>query len=484
MSADWPVITLEQIIEHQKGFAFKSKDYIGEGTPVIRVSNFTLDSVDISDLKYVDESIASKQKAVSLETGDVVIATVGSWPTNPASVVGKTVCIPEVANNSLLNQNAVRLRVKSGHQQDQVFLYYLLKNKNFSDYIVSTAQGSANQASITLKDIFGYEFHYPEGPSRASIGGVLKSIDDKIALNTQTNQTLEQMAQALFKSWFVDFEPVKAKLKTLEAGGSAEQATLTAMTAISGKSADELAQLEASSPEQYAELKATAELFPAALQESELGQIPEGWEVGSLGEIASAKGGYAFKSKQFIDEGNPVIKIKNITSAGTVNTSDCQCIDDDIANTASRFKLSDGDLLMAMTGATVGKSGIYVSDGRDAYLNQRVAKFESKVDSSSPCWFTYNLVNKDSIFEQVVGAAQGSAQPNISSKGIEQIKTVVPPFELIKEYQRVVYPFYSKWISSYRECSQLASLRDTLLPKLLSGELTLPEAEQQVEVSQ
>jgi hypothetical protein len=125
-----------------------------------------------------------------------------------------------------------------------------------------------------------------------------------------------------------------------------------------------------------------------------------GWEAGTVGSVTTAKGGYAFKSKQFVDEGNPVIKIKNISSSGTVNTLDCQCIDDDIASTASRFKLSNGDLLMAMTGATVGKSGIYVSDGRDGYLNQRVARFESKVDSSKPCWFTYNLVTKDSIFEQ------------------------------------------------------------------------------------
>ncbi|CAH8236320.1 Type I restriction-modification system, specificity subunit S [Vibrio aestuarianus] len=248
------------------------------------------------------------------------------------------------------------------------------------------------------------------------------------------------MAQAIFKSWFVDFDPVKAKVNGEQPEG-----------------------MDAS----------TASLFPEKLVESELGLIPEGWEAGTVGCVTTAKGGYAFKSKQFIESGNPVIKIKNITSSGTVNTLDCQCVDDDVANTASRFKLSNGDLLMAMTGATVGKSGVYVSDGRDAYLNQRVARFESKVDSSAPCWFTYNLVTKDSIFEQIVGAAQGSAQPNISSKGIEQVKAVIPTHDLISKYQELVSPLYAKWISNFKENSQLSELRDTLLPKLLSGEIEL-----------
>lgn len=245
------------------------------------------------------------------------------------------------------------------------------------------------------------------------------------------------------------------------------------MSVISAKTLDELNSLKASNPEAFNKLADTVSLFPDKLVESELGLIPEGWDAGTVGSVTAAKGGYAFKSKQFVDEGNPVIKIKNITSAGTVTTSDCQCVDDDIAKTASRFKLSDGDLLMAMTGATVGKSGIYVSDGRDGYLNQRVARFESKVDSTQPCWFTYNLVNKDSIFEQIVGAAQGSAQPNISSKGIEQVKTVIPTFNLISKYQELVAPLYAKWISNFRENSQLSELRDTLLPKLLSGEIDL-----------
>src|SRR5690606_7484449 len=118
------------------------------------------------------------------------------------------------------------------------------------------------------------------------INQFIVSLEGKVYLNSQINQTLEQMAQAIFKSWFVDFEPVKAKIAALEAGGSEEDALLAAMQAISGKGEAELTRLEAEQPEQYAELRATAELFPSAMQDSELGEIPEGWAIAPFSSIA------------------------------------------------------------------------------------------------------------------------------------------------------------------------------------------------------
>ncbi len=164
MDHEWCQKTIRDISLHQKGFAFKSKDYKETGCPVVRVSNFTIDSVDCASLYFVSEEIRKSTESVELLRDDVVIATVGSWPKNPASIVGKAIRVPSDASGSLLNQNAVRFRVKSLESFDQLFLYYLLKNQRFSDYIVSTAQGSANQASVTLKDIYGYSFQYPSIP--------------------------------------------------------------------------------------------------------------------------------------------------------------------------------------------------------------------------------------------------------------------------------------------------------------------------------
>jgi len=114
------------------------------------------------------------------------------------------------------------------------------------------------------------------------MGEILKDLDDKIYLNRQINQTLEAIAQAIFKSWFVDFEPVKTKIAAIEAGEDAEGVTCATMRAISGKTDDDLDQMQAEQPEKYVQLKTTAELFPAAMQDSEFGKVPEGWEVDKL----------------------------------------------------------------------------------------------------------------------------------------------------------------------------------------------------------
>lgn len=164
------------------------------------------------------------------------------------------------------------------------YIGYVLKDRLFQHYIKQQANGSTIK-NVSLKLIRDYEFTLPPKFVQDRVAEILSSLDKKISVNENMSIILEQMAQALFKSWFVDFEPVKAKMAVLAAGGSQEDATLAAMTAISGKDADALAVFEREHPEQYAELKATAELFPSAMQDSELGEIPEGWYQTLLSEL-------------------------------------------------------------------------------------------------------------------------------------------------------------------------------------------------------
>ena len=142
---------LEDIANFQKGFAFKSKDFIQSGVRIVKVTNLTDESIDLSSCVHIDENLAKSYGQYSLQYEDIIITTVGSWPTNPASVVGKVVKVPKDGNNSLLNQNAVRVR--NNGKANQKYLYYLLRSEAFKEYIIGTAQGSANQASITQKDI-------------------------------------------------------------------------------------------------------------------------------------------------------------------------------------------------------------------------------------------------------------------------------------------------------------------------------------------
>ena len=348
------------------------------------------------------------------------------------------------------------------------YLEYYFSILDLTPFITGAVQPKLNKANLET-----IEIPVPPKDERLKINQVLNSFTNKIELNTQINQTLEQIAQALFKSWFVDFDPVKAKIAVLEAGGTAEAAELAAMGTIAAKSPEQLADMQQSQPEAYQQLTQTAALFPAAMQNSELGQIPKGWKVDTLGSINYAKGGYAFKSKDFSETGNPVIKIKNILSTGEIDTKACQCINNEKVKIASQFKLNNGDLLIAMTGATVGKSGIYVSDGRNAYLNQRVARLQSKIEKKYNCWFTYHLINLTSTFNQIVSTAQGSAQANISSKDIELAPAMIPSHELIKLFNKYTSPMYRNWIANLQHKLLLAGFSDTLLPKLLSGAIDL-----------
>ena len=156
----WDAFYLGDMITHKKGFAFKSKYYRSSGAKVVKVSNFTSNSIDITDCNHIDNAKAQEFKEYELEKYDIVISTVGSWPSNPASVVGKVISAPSLAAGSLLNQNTVRLRTNDNCKQ--AILYFALKRKSFSNFVISGARGSANQASVTLKHLFSYKIALPK----------------------------------------------------------------------------------------------------------------------------------------------------------------------------------------------------------------------------------------------------------------------------------------------------------------------------------
>ena len=348
---------------------------------------------------------------------------------------------------------------------DQDYLYWVLK---LSD-TYSLRTGSA-QPQITIGSLENFRIEIIEDiNTQKKISKILSGLDNKIHLNNQINQTLESIAQAIFKSWFIDFEPVRAKIAAKQEGKDPERA---AMCVISGKSEEDLKQM---AEDDFAELQATAALFPDEFVDSELGEIPKGWEVGCVEDIATAKGGYAFKGSQFVEKGYPVIKIKNITGDGEVDIQGTQCIEEKIARTAAKFMLHDCDLVMAMTGATVGKIGLVNTHGKSIYLNQRVAKFESEKFGGKISYFLFCLFNRKEYFEQIVGTAQGSAQPNISSSGIESISIIVPNFELINLFINNTDSIFQYWLKNGSTNNFLNQIRDTLLPKLLSGEVEIPD---------
>ncbi|AWD07851.1 restriction endonuclease subunit S [Salmonella enterica subsp. enterica serovar Corvallis] len=304
-----------------------------------------------------------------------------------------------------------------------------------------------------------------------NISKLIELQEEKVFTNNQINQTLEQMAQSLFKSWFIDFEPVKAKIAVLEAGGSQADATLAAMTAISGKDDDALVVFEREHPEQYAELKATAELFPSAMQESELGAIPKGWGVENYRSFCDfvQSGGTPKRSEEtywddgdirWLSSGEVRDKIifetkERITAIGLQNST---------AKLWPKYST-----VMAMYGATAGKICLLANE---MSANQACCALYSRKYS----FFIYfSMCNSASV---IASKASGSAQQNLNKGIIENAVFCKPTENLIDIYNKSINGLILKWISNVKYNENLTQLRDTLLPKLLSGEITLPEAEQ------
>lgn len=201
MREGWKEVDLGDYIETQKGFAFKSSWYNSFGVPVVRVSDFTENSISTNEINYISNNLAQEHIKHELQFRDILIQTVGSWQSNPASIVGKVVTVPIELEGALLNQNAVKIIPKSGI--DKRFLYYRLKEENFKFHNLNHAQGAANQASITLESIKKFNFLLPPLPTQRKIASILSSYDDLIENNLKRIKLLEEKAQRTYEEWFV-----------------------------------------------------------------------------------------------------------------------------------------------------------------------------------------------------------------------------------------------------------------------------------------
>ncbi|MDZ7317150.1 MAG: restriction endonuclease subunit S, partial [candidate division KSB1 bacterium] len=345
------------------------------------------------------------------------------------------------------------LWVKDFKGNDRRFCYYLLKSLDLTQFNAGSGVPTLNRNHIHPLPVT-----IPKSlAEQRAIAHILGTLDDKIELNRRMSETLEAMARALFKAWFVDFEPVRAKC----------------MGDLDGRPRWQRGQ---SLPGLPARLY---DLFPDRLVPSELGEIPEGWRVGTFGDCCTVKGGYAFKSKDFAEKGYPLVRIKNITSYYTVDLFDVVYIPEEIALKTKDFFLNDGDLIIAMTGATIGKFGLIVNrdDTKKALLNQRVGKIVPNIISVEKAWFPFISLLVTDVYEQIVNIGSGSAQPNISSSQIEGCKFIVPDNKLIIYFTNKINPLMEKWLLNIKESRTLAALRDALLPKLISGRIRVKDAE-------
>ena len=296
-----------------------------------------------------------------------------------------------------------------------------------------------------------------------AITNVLGRLDDKIDINRRINQTLEAMAQAIFKSWFVDFDPVKSKIAAKREGRDPLRA---AMSAISGKPDVELDTLPR---DQYDQLIVIAALFPDEMEDSELGEIPRGWVCGVLGDICSFTAGSAFKPEhQGSTEGDyPFIKVSDMNLTG--NDVFIQSAN----NYVSKALQSEMKAKLHTSGATVfAKIGVALISNRRRLLTTPTIidnnlMSASPVEGKSGKYFLYSaLCTLD--FNLLVS---GTALPYINVSELKKIPLVRPRYDAVCAFEEKAFSIFSMMQTLAAQGSTLATTRDTLLPKLLSGEI-------------
>ncbi|MBI4929350.1 MAG: restriction endonuclease subunit S [Bacteroidetes bacterium] len=290
-------------------------------------------------------------------------------------------------------------RAKKGFDQD--YLFYFIANWDFVN-TANSGEGGTRMPRADWNFLKTTEWSLPPLPEQKSIASTLSSLDDKIDLLQRQNKTLEQLAETLFRQWFVE-----------EAG----------------------------------------------------------WH-GSLSEYVKVQGGYAFKSKDFKPTGFAgIIKITNI-SMGIIDIKNSDFVDESIVKYLdNRFKIKSGDFLIAMTGAEIGKIGIVEKTEKEIWVNQRVGKLEAKVPYGNI--IGYLALKSREGQDHIVNACAGSAQENISTTGIEEMKFASYDSEKSNSFGQQAQPFFDKIIFNLNQINTLSKLRDTLLPKLMSGEIRL-----------
>lgn len=304
---------------------------------------------------------------------------------------------------------------------DNEFVYYLSHTPQFVNTAIKSMVGSSGRQRAQVPVLENLIMPVPVNLSdQRKIAGILSALDAKIENNNKINANLEAQAEALFKSWFVDFTPFKDQ----------------------------------------------------PFVDSELGSIPQGWKVGKLGDYCEVKSGYAFKSSWWTNKGYKIIKIKNISENGDINLNDCSCVLPENCDKAKNFIANTGDIVIAMTGATIGKFNIIPKIDEKFYINQRVGKFFLGEKPIEKVPYIYCFLKQENISTQIIQKGQGSAQPNISGADIESIP-MLTPMSIILKYNKMCQPLFEKILSNRLESKKLSALRDTLLPKLMSGEIKL-----------
>ncbi len=440
-----------------------SSVYMNEGEIfLIRSQNIYNDQFQPRGIVYINQDAAKKLKNAEVLKNDILLNITGDS-------VARCCFVDENFLPAYVNQHVAIIRTVP-NEFDPKFVRYALISSSMQNHLLVLAGCGATRNALTKNMIENLELPKPHIDIQRKIGDYLKSLDDKIENNRKINKTLEAMAQAIFKSWFVDFDPVHAKANVLKNGGSEEEARLAAMCMISGKSAENLARFKLEDEQSYAKLATTADASPSAFVDSELGEIPLGWRVEKLCQEIYVLNGFAFKSKNYVGQGVFVLRTKNFDNNSVANK-----LDDDVflpyefLNSHEKYMVKEFDYHLIMVGASVGNRGIVYPCHLPALRNQNMWCFRAKDSSIVTQPFTKYLL--DELVMNSRGLAAGSAREFFRKGDFGNQEICIGNESIQNIFFNNTVSLLDQMAKLTEENQTLISTRDTLLPKLLSGEI-------------
>lgn len=427
MPTSWDVVPLANVTDFQEGPGILAKDFTETGVPLLRLRNIERTKVNLEKSNFLDpEKVAKKWAHFALKEGDLLISTSASL--GRVSVVG-----PE-AVGSVAYTGIIRFR-SSSEKLDHNYLRAFLSSSAFIEQAEQMATGSVikhfgpshlKQMAIVL----------PSLDEQVQFASIFDALDNRISLLNETNTTLEAIAQALFKSWFIDFDPVHAKHEGREPEGMGTD---------------------------------IASLFPSSFEESVLGLVPTGWHFTPLETVATVIMGLSPKGDSYNSNaiGVPLIN-------GPVEFGDYFPLQTKWTDCASRMA-KESDLIFCVRGSTTGRR--VVSDS-EYCIGRGVCAIRANKSSYG---FIYQTINFG--LDRLLSKTTGSVFPSLSSPDIKNFQVLNPKEAMINAYENTTKPFLHRIQENHRQAQTLADLRDTLLPRLISGQLRLPDAEALVEAA-
>ena len=407
-SKGWETYKLSEFAEVQNGYAFKSDEFAKKGIPIIKIKNLVSPNVVFEDVQYFKGETNYKLRPFLIKENDILISMTGSHVNQLASAVGK-IARYQFDYPALLNQRVGKIYVKERSVCDEDYLFYFLNRIETQIELASSAGGSANQANISPSQIKNLSLLLPPLPTQRRIADILSAIDEKIELNRQTNVTVEAIAQAIFKEWFVDFN------------------------------------------------------FPGAtgeMVESELGIIPRRWRVGKLGDVC--KNIRKTVQPREIAPETSYVGLEHIPrkSLGLLSWG----ASEDVDSQKSYFKKYD--ILFGKLRPYFHKVCIAPLDGICSTDILVVEPYKSIFFS-----FCLNHLFSNELITYVSAVADGTRMPRVDWKSISNYEIIVPSDNLVSQFNEITFPFYDEIIDNNQQSATLATIRDTLLPKLMSGEI-------------